>query len=166
MKFNHLTLALGLLVAGLFFSCEKEKNTAAGSFSLKVNDTLYTVSRQLTATLHDTAETGAFLVISGLTAQNNMVTINVIFPDKQLKTGTYSLSDEALNSIAWSRNLYAGIYSAANISEGASASIQLETISETRAKGTFSGVIISDDDPSLSKTVSEGKFEVSVLTLK
>lgn len=166
MKFKHLTLALGLLVTGLFISCEKEKNTVTGSFSLKVNDTLYTVNKQLTATLHDTAKTGSFLVISGLTAQNNMVTVNVIFPDKQLKPGTYVLSDEALNSIAWSRHLYSDIYSADNVGKGASTVIKLESISETKAKGTFTGVIISDDDPSLEKTVTEGYFEVSVLTLK
>jgi hypothetical protein len=166
MKLNHLTLALGLLVTGLFLGCEKEKNTATGIFSLKVNDTLYTVNKQLTATLHDTAKTGSFLVISGLTAQNNMVTVNVIFPDKQLKPGTYLLSAQNLNSIAWTRHLYSGIYSADDTGKGGTATITLETISETKAKGTFTGVIISDEDPSLKKTVTEGKFEVSVLALK
>lgn len=166
MKLKHYALALGLLVSGLFASCEKEKETITGSFSLKVNDTLYNVTRQLTATLHDTAETGSMLVISGLTEQNNMVTINVIFPDKQLRTGSYVLAADVLNSIGWSRNNLSDIYSADNIAAGASATITLESISETKAKGFFSGVIISDEDPSLQKTVTEGRFDVHVLTLK
>lgn len=166
MKLNHLALALGLLVTGLLSSCKKETDVPAGSFSLKINDTLYTVNKQLTATLHDTARTGSFLVISGLTAQNNMVTVNVIFPDKQLKPGTYILSNETLNSIAWTQRLYTGIYSADDTGKGGEAVIKLEIISETKAKGTFSGVIVNDEDPALKKTVTEGKFEVSVLALK
>ncbi len=166
MKLKQSILAIGLLMTGLFTACEKDKNTISGSFSMKVNDTLITVSRQLTATLHDTGKVNSYLVISGLSAQNQAITVNVIFPDRQLKAGTYQLTPTLLNSIGWAKAGLSDVYSADDVTKGATATIILEAVSETKAKGTFSGIIISDFDPSMKKTVTEGKFDVSVLSLK
>lgn len=165
MTSRQCILALGLLVAGFCTSCQKETQKITGVFSMKINDTIYTVTRQLTATLHDTAETGSFLVISGLTANNHALTVNVVFPDKLLKTGTYTLTPTALNTIGWAKTGLSDVYSADNPAFGASATIQLEIISQTKAKGTFSGIMVSDFDASLTKTVTDGQFDVQVLTL-
>ncbi len=54
-------------------------------------------------------------------------------------------------------------YNASEQQFGASATIIIESVSETKAKGTFSGVLIHDVDADLKKTVTEGKFEVTVL---
>lgn len=166
MKLKQSLLALGLLATAALSACEKDKTVAAGTCSVKIDDVLVTINKQLTATYYDTGSVNSYLIISGLGADNQGITINVVFPDTQLKPGTYVLSNNTYNYLAWYKSGFSEAYSADDVNDGGMATITLETISETKAKGTFSGKLINDVDISLSKTITEGKFDVSVLRMK
>lgn len=166
MKLKQSILALGLLATAVLGSCEKDKNPAAGTCSVKLDNVLLTINKQLTATYYDTGSVNSYLIISGLGADNQAITVNVVFPDEQLKPGTYTLTANTYNFLAWYTSGFAEAYSADDVSKGGAATITLETISETKAKGTFSGKLINDTDPSQSKIVTEGKFDVAVLRMK
>lgn len=166
MKLKQSILALGLLGSTMLCACEKDKNTAAGAFTAKIDNVLLDINRQVTATYYDTGSINSYLIISGLGVDNQAVTVNVVFPDEQLKPGTYTLSSSTYNYIAWYKSGFSEVYSADDIAKGGAATITLESISETKAKGTFSGILINDADASQSKTVTEGKFDVSVIRMK
>ncbi len=165
MKKKSLIPGLAILSAALFSACEKKDifndNISQGNFSMKVNDSLVTVTKQLTASLYDS--TGNYvLVISGLTASNQGLTLNIVFPGKQLKAGEYKLSATDMNFIAWSKKLGTSDgYSADDVALNAAASITIESITETKAKGSFTGVLVHDVIEEDKKTVTDGKFEVS-----
>lgn len=166
MKLKQSILALGLLGTTVLSACEKDKNTAAGAFTAKIDNVLLDINRQVTATYYDTGSINSYLIISGLGLDNQAVTVNVVFPDEKLKPGTYTLSPTSYNYIAWYKSGFSEVFSADDVNEGGSATIILESISETKAKGTFSGTLINDVDASQSKTVTEGKFDVSVIRMK
>ena len=106
------------------------------------------------------------LVVSGMTSDNQLLTINVLFPGKQLKPGTYSLDLNGFNSIGWMKTLGSSeSYAADDLTLGATAAIVIESVSETAAKGTFSGLLIHDVDENKKKAVTEGKFDVTVLKM-
>lgn len=165
MKTKASITILGLLLIALFTACEKKDifndNNSHGYFSMKVNDSLITVTKQLTASLYDS--TGNYvLVITGLTASNQAITLNVVFPGKQLKAGEYKLSATDMNFIAWMKKLGTSDgYSADDVSLNAAASINIESITNTKAKGSFTGVMVHDVTEEDKKTVTEGRFEVS-----
>lgn len=170
MKIASMLPALGLAVICLS-ACKKkdifEDNRSQGSMSMKLDGQTLTVSKQLTGSLYDTAnDFRSHLIVSGMTADNQLLTVNVTFNDKVLKPGTYTLDDFGYNTIGWMQRLADQIgYNASEKQYGASATITIESISETRAKGTFSGVLVHDVDADLKKTVTEGKFDVTVLKL-
>lgn len=166
MKLKQSILALGLLGITVLSACEKDKNTAAGAFTAKIDDVLLDINRQVTATYYDTGSANSYLIISGLGVDNQAVTVNVVFPDEQLKPGTYTLSSTTYNYIAWYKAGFSEVFSADDVNEGGIATITLESISETKAKGTFSGKLINDTDVSQSKIISEGRFDVSVIRMK
>ncbi|RPE13901.1 hypothetical protein EGT74_10435 [Chitinophaga lutea] len=165
MKSKSLIPGLALLAVALFSACDKkdifDDNHVKGHFSLKVNDSLVTVTKQLTASLYDS--TGNYvLVISGLTASNQGLTVNVVFPGKQLKAGEYKLSATDMNYIAWMKKLgTSDNYSADDVNLNAAATITIESITESKAKGTFSGILVHDVVAEDKKTVTGGTFEVS-----
>lgn len=169
MKIARILPAIGLVAAISLTACKKkdifEDNRSQGTMSMKLDGQTLTVAKQLTGSLYDTAnDIMSHLIVSGMTQDNQLLTVNVSFPNKQLKPGTYILNDFGYNTIGWMLRLsdQQG-YSADEIQYGASATIVIESISDSKAKGTFSGVLIHDVDPDLKKTVTEGKFEVSVL---
>lgn len=165
MKIRSCLPGLGLLAIVLFSACEKKDifndNKSQGYFSMKVNDSLVTVTKQLTASLYDS--TGNYvLVISGLTASNQMLTLNIVFPDKQLKAGEYKLSAADMNFIAWMKKIgETDAYAADDVALGGTAAIAVESVTETSAKGTFTGVMVHDEFEEDKKTVTEGQFQVS-----
>jgi len=169
MKIASTLPALGIAVALCLTACKKkdifEDNRSQGTMSMKLDGQVLTVSKQLTGSLYDTAnDVMSHLIVSGMTEDNQLLTVNVAFPNKQLKTGTYELNTFRYNTIGWMQRLSEGIgYSAVDLEYGASATIQIESISETKAKGTFSGVLIHDVDETKKKVVSEGRFEVSLI---
>lgn len=165
MKTGSLIPCAGLLAMALLSACEKKDifndNTSHGHFSMKVNDSLITVTRQLTATLYDSSG-NYLLVVSGITGSNQAVTVNVVFPGKQLKAGDYKLSATDLNYIGWMKKIGTSDgYSADDISLGAAASIKIESITDRKAKGSFTGVMVHDVVAEDKKTVTAGTFEVS-----
>lgn len=166
MKLKKSLLALGLLATAVLSACEKDKNTVAGTCSVKIDNVLININKQLTATYYDTGSVNSYLVISGLGTDNQGITVNVVFPDEQLKPGTYVLSANTYNYLAWYKSGFSEAYSADDVNDGGIATITLETISETKAKGTFSGKVINDMDLSQSKLITEGKFDVNVLRMK
>lgn len=166
MKLKKSLLALGLLATAALSACEKDKNTVAGTCSVKIDNVLININKQLTATYYDTGSVNSYLVISGLGTDNQGITVNVVFPDEQLKPGTYVLSANTYNYLAWYKSGFSEAYSADDVNDGGIATITLETISETKAKGTFSGKVINDMDLSQSKLITEGKFDVNVLRMK
>lgn len=169
MKFRYLLPAIGLIAAFCFTACEKKDpfkdNKSEGYLTMKLDGQQLTVSKQLTGSLHDTAA-NAMLVVSGMTSDNQLLTINVLFPGKQLKPGTYSLDLNGFNSIGWMKTLGSSeSYAADDLTLGATAAIVIESVSETAAKGTFSGLLIHDVDENKKKAVTEGKFDVTVLKM-
>ena len=166
MKLKQSLLALGLLATAALSACEKDKVVAAGTCSVKIDDVLVTINKQLTATYYDTGSVNSYLIISGLGTDNQGITVNVVFPDTQLKPGTYVLSNTTYNFLAWYKSGFSEVYSADDVNDGGIATITLESISETKAKGTFSGKLINDADVSQSKMITEGKFDVNVLRMK
>lgn len=165
MKIKSLIPGFALLAWALFSACDKKDifndNTSAGHFSMKVNDSLITVTKQLTASLYDSSG-NSLLVVSGLTATNQAITVNVVFPGKQMKAGEYKLSATDFNFIGWMKKIGTSDgYSADDINLGASASIKIESISDKKAKGTFTGVMVHDVVAEDKKTVTSGSFEVS-----
>jgi hypothetical protein len=165
MKTRLSIAGLGLLFIASFSACEKKDvfndNKSHGYFSMKVNDSAVIVTKQLTASLYDS--TGNYvLVISGLTNSNQLMTVNVVFPNKQLKAGEYKLSATDMNFIAWMKKLGASDnYVAEDVSLNAAAAINIESISENKAKGTFTGILVHDVVAEDTKAVTEGRFEVS-----
>ncbi|WP_341834299.1 hypothetical protein WJU16_14985 [Chitinophaga pollutisoli] len=169
MKIASILPALGLVAAICLTACKKkdifEDNRSQGHMSMKLDGQTISVSKQLTGSYYDTLNDPlSHLIVSGLTADNQLMTINVAFPLKELKPGTYRLNDFGYNTIGWMRRLSdeSGYY-ADEKKYGADAIIVLESISETKAKGTFSGILVHDVDADLTKTVTEGQFEVSVI---
>ena len=108
MKFRYLLPAIGLIAAFCFTACEKKDpfkdNKSEGYLTMKLEGQQLTLSKHLTGSLHDTAA-NAMLVVSGMTSDNQLLTINVLFPGKQLKPGTYSLDLNGFNSIGWMKTL-------------------------------------------------------------
>ncbi|MRG49074.1 hypothetical protein GFS24_28450 [Chitinophaga sp. SYP-B3965] len=166
MKLKQSILALGLLATAALSACEKDKNTAAGTCSVKIDNVFIDINKQLTATYNDTGSRNSFLIISGLGADNQAITINVVFPDRQLKPGTYILAADTYNYLAWYKSGFSEAYSADDINDGGIATITLETISATKAKGTFSGKLVNDTNLAESKIITEGKFDVTVLPMQ
>jgi hypothetical protein len=166
MKLKQSILALGLLATAALSACEKDKNTVAGTCSVKIDGVLVDINKQLTATYYDTGSINSYLIISGLGTDNQGITVNVVFPDTQLKPGTYVLSADTYNYLAWYKSGFSEAYSADDVNDGGIATITLETISETRAKGTFSGKLVNDENLAEQKIITEGKFDVSVLRMK
>ncbi|MBO9152600.1 hypothetical protein ACFOTA_10315 [Chitinophaga sp. GCM10012297] len=169
MKTRYFLPAIGLIAALCFTACEKKDpfkdNKSEGYLTLKLDGQELTVTKQLTGSLHDTAA-NAMLVVSGMTSDNQLVTVNILFPDKQLKPGTYNLDLNGFNSLGWMKTLGSSeSYAADDLTIGASSSIKIESVSETAAKGTFSGVLIHDVDETKKKTITEGKFDVTVLKM-
>ncbi|MGX5818439.1 hypothetical protein ACWKWU_09600 [Chitinophaga lutea] len=171
MKAKSLLTGLCLLAGATFTACEKKDifadNKVEGYLSMKVNDSLITVTKQLTATLYDS--TGNYLVvISGLTASNQLMTVNFVLPNKQFKAGEYKLTALDHNYISWMKKPPSiDNYSADDVSLGAAAVFNIESVSDSKAKGTFTGVMIHEVDADDKKTVTEGKFEVSpIIRLK
>ena len=169
MKFRYLLPAIGLIAACCFTACEKKDpfkdNKSEGYLTMKLDGQQLTVSKQLTGSLHDTAA-NALLVVSGMTSDNQLISVNVLFPGKQLKPGTYSLDLNGFNSIGWMKTLGSSeSYAADDLTLGANSTIVIESVSETAAKGTFSGLLVHDADENKKKTVAEGKFDVTVLKM-
>ncbi|WP_346317317.1 hypothetical protein [Chitinophaga sp. YIM B06452] len=169
MKTRYFLLAISLIAGLCFTACEKKDpfrdNKSEGYLTMKLDGQELTVTKQLTGSLHDTSA-NAMLVVSGMTSDNQLLTINILFPNKQLKPGTYSLDLNGFNSIGWMKSLgSAESYAADDLTLGAASSVVIESISETHAKGSFTGVLIHDVDETKKKTVTEGKFEVTVLKM-
>ncbi len=133
---------------------------------MKIDDVLVTINKQLTATYYDTGSINSYLIVSGLGAENQGITINVVFPDTQLKPGTYVLSDNTYNYPAWYKSGFSEAYSADDVNDGGIATITLETISKLKPKSTFSGKLINDDGSISVEIIMEGKFDVTVLRMK
>lgn len=169
MKTRYFLPAIAMIAALFFTACEKKDpfkdNKSEGYLTLKLDGQEITVTKQLTGSLHDSAS-AALLVVSGMTSDNQLVTVNIFFPNKQLKPGTYNLDLNGYNSLGWMKTLGSSeSYAADDLTLGASTSIQIESITEKSAKGTFSGVMIHDVDETKKKTITEGKFDVTVLKL-
>ncbi len=169
MKIASILPALGMAAVMCLTACKKkdifEDNRSQGYLSMKIDGQELAVSKQLTGSLYDTAnDIMSHLIVSGMTSDNQFLTVNVSFLNKELKPGTYRLNDFGYNTIGWIQRLSDAMgYAADDTGLGASATIIIESISETKAKGTFSGVMIHDVDADKKKTVTDGKFEVTVM---
>lgn len=165
MKTRSLIPGVALLAAASLTACNKKDifndSNAKGHFSMKVNDSLIIVTKQLTASLYDSSG-NYLLVVSGLTNSNQAMTVNVIFPHKILQAGEYKLSATDMNFIGWMKKIGTSDgYSADDINLGASANIKIESVTDKKAKGSFTGVMVHDVVAEDKKTVTDGSFEVS-----
>ncbi|RFS22507.1 hypothetical protein DVR12_11940 [Chitinophaga silvatica] len=153
MQFKKLTLALSAILLVIFSACSsnKDKVNAISIFSFKIDNVLYQ-SNATTAFITDTLYAGKkTLIIDGLTNNfRNHMELMITFPDT-IGTGTFeNMVEMAVMNIEPKENGYVD----------KTVTVNITSINNRHAEGTFSGVLINGE---IEKPLTDGTFKVEIL---
>ena len=96
---------------------------------------------------------------SGATAQGMSLSIE---SDKPIVKGTYSVNDtSSFTDITYVQN--PSISTPVSFSCEETGTVTITSISSTNIQGTFSGVLVSNQDETTTKSLTNGKFNVSII---
>ena len=99
---------------------------------------------------------------TGSSAQGVSISIQ---SDKPIIKGTYSVADASpFTDITYVENT--SVSTPVSFSSNTVGTVTITSISSTNVQGTFSGVLVSNQDITTTQTLSNGKFNVSVITTK
>jgi len=148
-----------------FASCKKDsaKKTASTSITATIDGSNMNFSTGATAQSISEGGIYSLQIIgdygSGTSAQGIVVAIET---DKPIVKGTYSTTDtSSIIDVTYVQNTStSNPVSFSTVDVG---SITITSISGTNVQGTFSGTLVSDQDNTTTKTVTNGKFNVGVV---
>ena len=155
-----------------FASCKKsDKNAPAGSNTITANVDGNAVDFNNGATgLLSISQGGYVLFVSGFSGTGSSEQSMQIGIDSQkpITTGTYSLSSSTDPNATASPQLAYGLGAPTPIgfiTDGVNlTTITITSISSTNVQGTFSGVLLSSQDATTTKSITNGKFNVVLIT--
>ncbi len=99
---------------------------------------------------------------TGSSAQGVSIAIE---SDKPIVKGTYSVTDtSSFTDITYVEN--PSVSTPVSFSSQVAGTVNITSISSTNVQGTFSGVLVSNQDNTTTQTLSNGKFNVSVIGTK
>jgi hypothetical protein len=157
-----------------FSSCKKsDKNssTASNTITVTVGSSNLSFNTAATAVLANSSGSYVLLVSGATGTGSNAQAISIaIDSENPIVKGTYTLnSSTSPDATSFPQISYVQSASTTNpvsftsdITGTNASTITITSISSTNVQGTFNGVLVSDQDGTTTKSVTDGKFNVTV----
>jgi hypothetical protein len=165
MKKILLFSACVLLV---FSACKKDSAKTATSTSITATIGSSNLNFSTAAVAQVISSNGIYAIQiigsngTGSSAQGVSIDIQ---SDKPIVKGTYSVTDtSSFTDITYVEN--PSVSTPVSFSSSTIGTVTITSISSTNVQGTFSGTLVSNQDNTTTQTLSNGKFNVGVLTTK
>jgi hypothetical protein len=154
-----------------FSACKKDSAKSSSSISAGITATIGSSNFNFSTAATAQATTGSGIytlqvlgeTTTGSSAQGVSISIE---SDKPIAKGTYSIS--ASDTSSFTQVTYVENASISNPVSFSSESgtVTITVISGTNVQGTFSGSLLSDQDGTTTEALTNGKFNVSLITTK
>lgn len=160
-----------------FASCKKDSSKKTGSNTITATVGGSDINFSASASAQIVNQSGGYeLAIVGLTSTgSNPQTMTIsIASEVPIVKGTYTLNSStpsdanSFPQLSYSENtsITNPVGFTTDITGANSSTITITSISSTNVQGTFSGVLLSDQDNTTTKAVTNGKFDVNIGTSK
>jgi len=152
----------------VFSACKKDstKTTTSNSITATVGSSNFNFSTAATAEVISGSGIYSIQILGSTGAGSSAQGVSIaIESDKPIVKGTYSVTDtSSFTDITYVEN--PSVSTPVSFSSQVTGTVNITSISSTNVQGTFSGILVSNQDNTTTQILSNGKFNVSVIGTK